>query len=155
MNADPRVAAFLSSPLDREASDGMVARIEAAFERDGFGLFAVERLDDGAFLGFVGLSRPNFEAAFTPCVEIGWRLGPDAWGQGYATEGASAVRDFAFDVAGLDEIVSFTAASNARSRRVMEKIGLRRDPDGDFDHPRLPEDHPLRPHVLYRLRRLR
>jgi ribosomal-protein-alanine N-acetyltransferase len=105
------------------------------------------------FVGFVGLNQPGFDAAFTPCVEIGWRLARHAWGRGFATEGATAVLQLAFDALGLDEVVSFTTEANDRSRRVMERIGLTRDPADDFDHPRLPEGHPLRRHVLYRAQR--
>lgn len=152
MNADPAVMTYFPSTLDRATSDAIIDRAEAAFEAEGFALWAIERLEDRAFIGFVGLARPSFEAAFTPCVEIGWRLARDAWGHGYATEGALAVRDYAFDVVGLDELLSWTTVANAPSRRVMERIGMTHDPADDFDHPRLPVGHPQRPHVLYRLR---
>lgn len=151
INADPEVGRWLSGTLDRTASDAFVDRIEAGWERDGFGLFAVEVVDGPPLVGFVGLLRPNFDAHFTPAVEIGWRLSPAVWRRGYATEGAEAVVRFAFDDVGLGEVVSFTAVGNSASRRVMERIGLRHDPADDFDHPRLAEDHPLRRHVLYRL----
>ena len=143
---------FFPATLDRAASDAFIDRMEAAFEADGFGLWAVERTVDRRFIGFVGLQRMSaaFEAAFTPCVEIGWRLMREAWGQGYATEAAIAARDFAFDAVGLDELVSLTAVTNTRSRRVMERIGMTTTPRDDFDHPYLPDGHPLRPHVLYR-----
>jgi ribosomal-protein-alanine N-acetyltransferase len=113
-------------------------------------LFAAELRSDQRFIGFIGLSIPTFKAAFTPCVEIGWRLAADVWGQGLATEGGLAAVRHAFDVIGLEELVSFTACINTKSQRVMQKIGMTRDPAGDFDHPRVPEGHPLRPHVLYR-----
>jgi RimJ/RimL family protein N-acetyltransferase len=150
MNADPRVTEFLPTPLSREESDAFVARAEAHFEQHGFGLWAVEIPGVTPFAGFVGLSTPRFTAHFTPSVEVGWRLSPEHWGSGYATEGARAVIEFGFDVIGLHEIVSITVPANARSRRVMEKIGMKRDPADDFDHPLLPEGHPLRRHVLYR-----
>ena len=153
LNADPRVAEFLSRPLDRAESDAFVDRIVAHWAADGHGLWAVERRDDGAFIGFVGLAAPNFEAAFTPCVEVGWRLAPEAWGHGYATEAGRAALQFGFEQLGLGEIVSFTVPANVRSRAVMERIGLRRDPADDFLHPNMPEGHRLRQHVLYRLRR--
>lgn len=105
------------------------------------------------FAGFVGLLIPSFDAPFTPCVEVGWRLAYEHWGRGYATEGARAVADFGVRQPGRDEIVSFTVPANARSRRVMEKLGMTRNPADDFDHPALPDGHPLRRHVLYRLRR--
>ena len=107
--------------------------------------------DRAPFAGFLGLSVPRFEAHFTPCVEIGWRLGAAHWGHGYATEGARAVLDCAFELLGLEAVISFTAPGNARSRRVMERIGMTYDPADDFDHPLLPDGHPLRRHVLYRI----
>ena len=128
-------------------------RIEAHFRQHGFGLCAAELREDHSFAGFVGLSVPAFQAAFTPCVEIGWRLSAGLWGQGLATEGAREMVRQAFEVAGLDALVSFTVPANVRSRRVMEKLEMTHDPGSDFDHPRLPEGHPLRRHVLYRLGR--
>lgn len=153
MNADPKVTEFLSRPLDRVASDELVDRIEARWASDGIGLWAVERREGRAFLGFVGLAAPLFEAAFTPCVEIGWRLDRAAWGQGYATEAARAALRFGFEVRDLAEIVSFTVPANVRSRAVMERLGMTRDPADDFDLPSLAEGHELRRHVLYRLGR--
>ncbi len=152
MNADPLVMEHFESPLDRTASDAWLDQIRASLDSRGWGLWAVERVDDGAFLGFVGLAVPSFEAAFTPCVEIGWRLAREAWGHGYATEAARAVAAHAFDALGLTELVSFTTVGNARSRAVMERLGMRHDPADDFEYPRLPARHPQRPHVLYRLR---
>jgi RimJ/RimL family protein N-acetyltransferase len=140
MNADPRVMEFFPSILTREESD-------AILDAPGFGCLAAELRGTGEFIGFIGLAVPGFEAHFTPCVEIGWRLAAEHWGKGLATEGAREVqRNFDGDV------VSFTAAVNLRSRRVMEKLGLTRDPADDFDHPRIPEGHPLRRHVLFRSR---
>ncbi len=153
MNADPKVAELLPTPLSREESNAKVARAEEHFQQHGFGLWAVEIPDVAPFAGFIGLSTPRFTAHFTPAVEVGWRLSPKHWGQGYATEGARAAIEFGFDVIGLDEIVSITVPANARSRRVMEKLGMKCDPADDFDHPLLPEGHPLRRHVLYRRRR--
>ena len=145
---------FLPTPLSREESDAFVARVEAHFEKHGFGLWAIEVSEDNRFAGYVGLMRPRFEAAFTPCVEVGWRLSPEHWGRGYATEGARAAIEYGFETARLSEILSWTAPANTRSRRVMEKLGMTRDPADDFDHPLLPPGHPLRPHVLYRIRSL-
>jgi RimJ/RimL family protein N-acetyltransferase len=153
LNADPRVMRFFPAPLSRAESDQAVDRIEAHFERHGFGLFAAELRHTGAFIGFIGPWTPDFEAPFTPCVEIGWRLAAAHWNQGLATEGAKAILGHAFDSLHLDEIVSFTVPANLPSRRVMEKIGMSRSPADDFDHPRLAEGHPLRRHVLYRIRR--
>jgi RimJ/RimL family protein N-acetyltransferase len=152
MNADPRVREFLGNLLTTEESYRAIDRFEAGFERHGFGLCAVESRQDHSLLGFIGLSVPNFEAAFTPCVEIGWRLAVHAWGHGYATEGARAVAAYAFGTLKLESIVSFTAEQNFRSRHVMEKLGMTFDPSERFDHPNLPEGHLLRRHVLYRLR---
>jgi RimJ/RimL family protein N-acetyltransferase len=153
LNADERVVAFLPGPLSREESDARAAQIRDHFARRGFGLWAVEAPGVAPFLGFVGLSVPGFDAPFTPCVEIGWRLAFEHWGFGYATEAARAAVRFGFDQLDLDEIVSFTVPANLRSRAVMERLGMRRSPDEDFDHPRLPEGHRLRRHVLYRLAR--
>jgi RimJ/RimL family protein N-acetyltransferase len=153
INRDRRVMEFFPGPLSAEQSDALVDRIEAHFDQHGFGLWAAELRATSDFIGFIGLAIPRFEAAFTPCVEIGWRLDPAHWGRGLATEGAQAVVRHAFDVVGLDEIVSLTVPGNGRSRRVMEKLGMTHDPKEDFDHPILPSGHPLRRHVLYRLKR--
>jgi RimJ/RimL family protein N-acetyltransferase len=153
LNADPRVVEHLPSALSREESDGLVARIDAHFGRHGFGLWAVEIHAGARFAGFLGLAVPGFEAHFTPCVEVGWRLAAELWGHGYATEAARAVLTFGFETLRLSEIVSFTVPGNVRSRRVMEKLGMRHDPVDDFDHPALPEGHRLRRHVLYRIAR--
>lgn len=153
LNADAVVMAHLPAALDRAASDALVDRIEAGFEEHGFGLWAVERLDTGAFIGFVGLSVPRFDALFTPAVEVGWRLARSAWGQGFATEAAGRAVAAGFEQFGLDEIVSFTTRTNLVSQAVMRRLGMTTDPAEDFDHPALPAGHRLRRHVLYRLRR--
>ena len=153
INADPRVTEFLPKPLTQTESDALVDRFVESWTDEGFGQWAIERLEDGAMLGFTGLLRPRFEAHFTPAVEIGWRLAADAWGHGYATEAAEAALRHGFEQIGLDEIVSFTVPANSRSRAVMERIGMSRDPADDFDHPLLPEGDRLRGHVLYRLSR--
>jgi RimJ/RimL family protein N-acetyltransferase len=155
LNADPQVAEFLGGPLDRDGSDALVDRILVRWDSDGHGLWAVERVEDGRFLGFVGLAAPSFDAVFSPCVEVGWRLAREAWGRGYATEAARAALRFGFVELDLDEIVSFTTVANVRSRAVMERLGMTRDPVDDFDHPSFPDGHPIRPHVLYRLGRER
>ncbi len=150
MNADPAVVEFLLGPLTRAESDAMVERIEASFASKGYGLWAVEVIDGPPFLGYVGLWEPRFEAHFTPAVEIGWRLARAGWGHGYASEGARAALTYAFASLGLPEVVSFTAATNLRSRAVMERLGMVRNPSEDFEHPLVPADSPLRRHVLYR-----
>jgi RimJ/RimL family protein N-acetyltransferase len=153
LNADPQVMEFLPGPLDRVESDALASRIRAHFTRHGYGLWAVEAPGVADFIGFVGMSVPNFQAHFTPCVEIGWRLAHGYWGNGYATEAARATLAFAFRGLALDEVVSFTVPLNWRSRRLMERLGMTRSASDDFAHPTLPEGHPLRSHVLYRLGR--
>ena len=160
LNADPEVMRHFPASLDRAVSDAFADRCRAAIAQRGWGLWAVEVLpgdddrgDAGAFLGFVGLAKPRFEAHFTPAVEVGWRLARPFWGRGYATEAATGALAYGFGELGLDEVVSFTTVANDRSRRVMERLGMHRDPGEDFDHPSLAADDPIRPHVLYRLRR--
>jgi RimJ/RimL family protein N-acetyltransferase len=152
INADPRVMEFFPAPLEPSESDAQAARICSELAGRGFGRWAVEVPGVSRFIGFVGLSVPSFRAAFTPCVEIAWRLAYEHWGQGYATEAAFAALDFGFRRLALEEILSFTVPANLRSRRVMERIGMTRSPADDFDHPALPAGHPLSRHVLYRAR---
>ncbi|HEY1679965.1 MAG TPA: GNAT family N-acetyltransferase [Candidatus Sulfotelmatobacter sp.] len=153
LNADPRVMEFMPAVLSPEESDRLMDRIEEHFEHYGFGLFAAVLLESQTFIGFIGLSVPTFDAPFMPAVEIGWRLSADYWGRGLATEGAHAMLRHAFEDLEIPALVSFTTPQNLPSRRVMEKLGMVHDPAGDFDHPRLPEGHALRRHVLYRLDR--
>lgn len=153
MNADSVVMECFPKTLSTDESHAMVERIARHFDEHGFGLWAVEVKDVAPFIGFIGLARPRFEAHFTPCVEIGWRLAASHWGRGYATEGALAALAFGFRHLQLDEIVSLTAVQNHRSRRVMERIGMTHSPADDFDHPSLPQEHPLSRHVLYRIAR--
>jgi ribosomal-protein-alanine N-acetyltransferase len=138
--------------LSRRQSDDLIEKIEAGFEANGYGLWALELRATGELIGFTGLAKPSFEAHFTPAVEIGWRLARSAWGSGYATEAARAALGFGFEQRGLTEVVSFATVANGRSRAVMERIGMTREPDDDFNHPGLPLGHPLSRHVLYRLR---
>ena len=152
INADPRVMEFYPQTLNRQESDAQAGRIQAHFARHGFGLWAVEIPGRTNFAGFIGLSVPAWEAVFTPCVEVGWRLAPQHWGHGYGVEGARAAVAHGFDVVKLDEILSFTVPANLRSRAVMERLGMTRRPEDDFDHPLLSEGHRLRRHVLYRLK---
>jgi RimJ/RimL family protein N-acetyltransferase len=153
LNADPVVMEHFPAVSSRADSDAAADRIAAHFEKHGFGLWAVEVVGVTPFAGFVGLCVPRFEAHFTPCVEIGWRLAAAHWNRGYATEGARAALALGFEHLALDEIVSYTVPGNVRSRRVMEKIGMTHEPGGDFDHPLLPAGHPLSRHVLYRIRK--
>jgi RimJ/RimL family protein N-acetyltransferase len=152
MNADREVMEFFAAPLSPQESDVLIAKIEAGFERDGFGLWALEVRGTSEFVGFTGLAVPAFEAHFTPAVEVGWRLTRAAWGSGYATEAGRAALAFGFHEAGLDEVVSFTSIGNVRSRAVMERLGMTHDPADDFEHPDIREGDPLRHHVLYRRR---
>jgi len=149
INADPDVMEFFPSLMTRSETLAMSDRIQAHFKKYGYGLWAVEILGSSQFIGFVGLSVPTFQADFTPCVEVGWRLAKEHWGKGYATEAARACLSFAFSSLGLQEVVSFTAALNRRSENVMKRLGMRRA--GEFAHPRLPSSHRLCNHVLYRI----
>jgi len=150
LNADPLVMEHFPSALTREQSDAHIDSMEERFERDGFGLWAVEVPRGAGCIGFIGLARPRFDAHFTPCVEVGWRLARAHWGQGYAPEGARAALRHGFTTCGLEEVVSFTTESNRNSQRVMQKLGMTSDPTDAFDHPNLP-GHRSRRHVLYRM----
>lgn len=151
MNADPQVMRHFPKMLTRQESDATVEFFQTHFTRHGFSLFSVELAATGDFLGFVGLAVPSFQAHFTPCVEIGWRIRSEFQGRGYATEAARAVLRFGFEQIKLQEIVSFTVPANERSWKLMERLGMTRNPADDFDHPKLPPDHPLRRHILYRI----
>jgi len=154
MNSDARVMEHFPAPLDRAASDALADRADGHIAEHGWGLWALEGAageDRGRFAGFTGLAVPSWEATFMPCVEIGWRLPHWAWGRGYASEAARAALRVAFVDVGLDEVVSFTALPNERSQAVMRRIGMTRDIEGDFEHPRVPAGHRLQPSVLYRL----
>lgn len=149
LNADPIVMEHFPAPLDRVGTIASVEWIRAHFDRHGYGLWAVEAPGVAPFIGFTGLARPTFRP---DDVEIGWRLAREHWGAGYATEAARAALAHGFETLGLDEVISMTVPANTRSQRVMVKLGLQRDPSANFDHPKLPVGHPLRPHWLYRLR---
>lgn len=153
LNADPAVMEHFPARLSRAETEAMVGRIRAHFEQHGFGIWAVEVPGVAPFIGTVGLMVPAHELPFTPCVEIGWRLARAYWGRGYATAAARSALAIGFGELGLTEIVSFTTVGNRRSRALMERLGMARDADDDFEHPVFPPGHPLRPHVLYRLRR--
>lgn len=152
MNADPIVMEFFPALQTRASSDGAIDAWEAQFDERGWSNWAVERRDSGEFIGFVGLNVPRRALPFSPCVEVGWRLARDHWGRGFASEAARGALRLGFDQLGLEEIVSFTALTNLRSRAVMERIGMS-DARQDFEHPAVPEGHRLRPHCLYRLTR--
>ena len=152
LNADPRVMEWFSSTLTRDQSDALANLFATRLRQHGWGLWAVEIPGVADFIGFVGLN-PAEGTLGRPAVEVGWRLAMEDWGHGYAPEAARASLAHGFDVLGLDEIVSFTAVGNAKSRRVMEKIGMTHDPADDFDNPRIPAESPLVRHVLYRIGR--
>lgn len=151
INSDPRVMEYMPKLLTRDESDRMVTKVREGFDNNGFGLWAVEVQGGAPFIGFVGLSIPSFQTHFTPCVEVGWRLAREHWGNGYATEAGRKALKLGFEEFDLNEIVSFTTVANWRSRAVMERLGLSHDPADDFDHPTLSPDHPIYPHVLYRI----
>jgi ribosomal-protein-alanine N-acetyltransferase len=151
ITTDPRVMQDLPAPLPRPQSDALVERSRAHFRQHGFGLWAVEVPGVAPFIGLAGLWHVAAEVPVAPCVELGWRLAPAHWDRGYATEASAALLTFAFAYARLDEVVGFTASDNQRSRRVMDKLGMQRDPTRDFDHPCLPADHRFRQQLLYRI----
>jgi RimJ/RimL family protein N-acetyltransferase len=151
MNADSAVMEFFPSPLSREESDVLVLRFVDEFAQRNYCPLAVEERESGGFIGFVGLHEVPEYLPFAPAIEVGWRLARPFWGRGYATKAASAALAFGFDTLGTNEIVSFTSTVNLRSRRVMEHLSMSRNPAEDFEHPKVAEGHPLRPHVLYRL----
>jgi RimJ/RimL family protein N-acetyltransferase len=153
INGDPRVGDWLGGPIDRAQSDALVDRLMAHQAQHGFCFFAAERKADTRLVGMIGAKRMDDDLPEPGAVELGWRLHPDAQGQGLATEGAAAVRDWSFARLDADQVLAITAASNLPSQAVMRRIGLAHDPAADFDHPRLAADHPLRRHVLYRRRR--
>lgn len=153
LNADPEVMRYMPRCLERSESDALAGRYRERIAERGWDLWALERRDDGTFVGALGLTVATFPAPFAPCLEIAWRLAKGQWGQGLATEAAAAVLRFGFQTLALEEVLAFTVPANRRSRAVMQRLGMRHDLAADFEHPRLAHGHPLRPHVLYRLRR--
>jgi RimJ/RimL family protein N-acetyltransferase len=153
INADPAVMQHFPATLSTPQSAALIQRIEDCFQQRSYGLWAVEKIEGSQLIGFVGLNPVPRELPFAPAVEVGWRLGRDFWGQGYASEAARAALEFGFGALGLEQIVSFTSRENVRSRRLMEHLGMSRDPEEDFEHPLVPEGSRLRAHVLYRIGR--
>ena len=153
MNADPVVMQYFAAPMTREQSDKAIDRYLDAFDREGFSFFAAHQRDTGDFIGTIGLQtmRDQVPNLTEPTVEIGWRLAQSAQGKGFATEGARAIVDFAFNKLGLNEVVAITALPNRASRRVMEKLGMTHRPELDFDHPRVPAGHQYQRQTLYSL----
>lgn len=153
INRDEKVIEFLPSSLTIEQVNDFISAMNLQQEKRGYSLWAVELKDGGEFIGFIGLNYLDWKIPFAPAIEIGWRLASKYWGKGYAPEGAKAALDFAFNKIGVDEIVAITVPANQRSQRVMEKIGMKRDVNGDFRHPKLAADHVLSQHVLYRIKK--
>lgn len=149
MCQDPEVMQHLGPPLGRTECDAAVDRMMALQSGRGHCFWAVERKSDFAFLGFCGLKIATDEGPVCGDVEIGWRLRRDAWGKGYAREAARASLDWGFANLPVGRIVAMTVDANRRSWNLMEWLGMSRRPDLDFAHPRLPEGHPLRPHIVY------
>ena len=152
LNADPEVLKFYPSTLKKNESDDMAHKIKGLIAKRGWGFWAVEEIKTKKFIGFVGLHEPTYDLPVTPCVEIGWRLAKEYWGNGYATEASNLSLDFAFNKLNLDKIYSFTSVANIKSRAVMERIGMV-NLNKNFEHPIIPKGHTLREHVLYRITR--
>jgi RimJ/RimL family protein N-acetyltransferase len=153
LNAHPEVMRYLGGVATRGDTEAMLARMLAHWETRGFGVWAVERREGGGVVGLVGVVVPRWQAKVTPCVEILWRFDPAVWGRGFATESARASLDDAFARHDFAEVLSFTVQANERSWRVMERLGMRRAPEDDFDHPLVAEGAPLRRHIVYRITR--
>lgn len=152
INRDPLIMEYFPRTLDEKATRTLVERFEKHFKKYGYGFYALELKENSKFIGFVGISHVEIDVPFKPAIEIAWRLDYEYWGQGYATEAASEVLRYAFTELGLKDIVAYTVFDNTRSIHVMEKLGMEHDPKGDFSYPKLPDDHPLSRHVLYRLK---
>lgn len=152
INQEAKVIEFLPAALTLQEVYDFIAFVSQQFDEKGYTLWATEEKMSGKFIGFIGLNTPKWQAPFGPFIEIGWRLSSEYWGKGYATEGAKAVLKYGFETLALKEIVSFTVPDNVRSIQVMEKIGMVRDINGDFMHPKLSPDHKLSKHILYRIR---
>jgi len=151
LNASPEVGRFLGGPMPRDASDAMLGRMRAHWDARGFGVWALEH--GGAFVGLAGIMVPRWESRFSPCVEILWRTLPAFWGRGLVTEAARAALGDGFARHAFPEVLAFTVPANERSWRVMERLGMTRSPEDDFDHPLVAEGDPLRRHVVYRIKR--
>jgi RimJ/RimL family protein N-acetyltransferase len=150
ISADERVMEFFPSELSKAQSDAMALKCQSLINERGWGFWALEEKRSNQFIGFTGLHNPTHSLPFMPCVEIGWRLSPDFWGQGLVTEAAQAALKVAFTQLNLDEIVSFTVTDNLRSQAVMKRLGMIKEPE-NFEHPALPVGHKLREHVLYKI----
>ena len=152
LSADPEVMKFYPSTLKKNESDDLAYKIKGLIAQRGWGFWAVEEIKTKKFIGFVGLHKPTYDLPVTPCVEVGWRLAKEYWGNGYATEASNKSLDFAFNKLSLDTVYSFTSVANIKSRAVMERIGMV-NINKNFEHPIIPKGHPLREHVLYQITR--
>lgn len=152
INHDPLIMEYFPRTLDAKDTDKLVERFQKHFKKYGYGFYALELKESGEFIGFVGINHVEIDVPFKPAVEIAWRLDYEYWGQGYATEAAQAVLRHAFSELGLKEVVAYTVFDNNRAIHIIEKLGMKRDPKGDFSYPKLPDDHPMSRHVLYRLK---
>lgn len=150
LNADPEVMQFYPNKLEKDESDNMALKLKDLIAKRGWGFWAIEEIETKKFIGFVGLHEPTYDLPVTPCVEIGWRLAKEYWGNGYATEASNISLDFAFNKLNLDKVYSFTSGENIKSRAVMERIGMA-NINKNFEHPIIPKGHTLREHVLYRI----
>lgn len=150
INADPAVMAYYPHTLNEDESNALAHKIKELISEQSWGFWAVETKKEKEFIGFVGLHKPTYDLPVTPCVEIGWRLGKKYWGKGYATEAAFEALKFAFETLKLNEVYSFTSVVNVPSRKVMERLTMQ-NLEYNFEHPIIPENHPLREHVLYRI----
>ena len=152
IHADPETMATLGGPMDRATSDAWIARQIVGWGRHGFGFWAIEAAGRvSPLIGAVGLLPIKASLPLKPGVEIGWRIGKQWWGQGFAFEAAKAALEDGRDRCGINEVVAFTAHSNQRSESLMQRLGMERDASQDFNHPGLPERSPLRPHIVYRI----
>ncbi len=152
MNADTRVMEYFPDLYTQERSDWMVDECNRRLDIDGFTFWAVDRKDRDEFIGFVGLNSFDAELPFCPCVEVGWRIAYEHWGNGFATEAAQKCLALGFNHFGLSRIVSFTSLANSRSRRVMEKIGMV-NTDNNFMHPKVDAASGLQEHCLYQIKK--
>ena len=149
MNCDPAVMEFFPKTLTQEETKKFIERIKEHFIQNGFGLYAVDKLLNNEFIGFIGFMKQNFESDFTPCIEIGWRISAENWNNGYATEGAKRCLEFGFKSLELTEIYSFTSKINIKSEKIMKKIGMKKT--GEFDHPKIEKKSQLKLHILYNI----
>ncbi len=151
LNADPLVMKYFPEVMTTAKSDELADRIKSLIDKNGWGFWAIEAISNNRFIGFTGLNQPDYELPVNACVEIGWRLSSDVWGQGYATEAARACLDFAFQNLVLEEVFAFAAVSNKKSRAVMERLDMVNQ-ESNFDHPLVPKGHPQIEHVLYKIK---